>query len=157
MVTFNFGFERNIELSILHTWMLLLVAVLAVVACQVYRKRCALCFRYIGEHFNIMWYFFIMTSLTVLTVYHFESINYKELNFAAIAASALIAFLFLPFFKRVVAFGIEAETVALLEKRANLEATEKIIGQESDSCAQDSEKLAMLKKFQSLKNEVKVD
>lgn len=120
MLTLNFGFEKGIVLSIAHTWLLLLFVAICVVAWQSYKKKCALCFQYVAAYFNAIWYFFIMIVLTVLTVYHFDAINYKELSFAAIAASALIVLLFLPFFKRIVAFGVEAEIVSVLEKKLRL-------------------------------------
>jgi hypothetical protein len=156
MLTLNFGFEQSIALSIAQTWLLFLFFVICFVAWKAYKKQCGLCFQYVAANFNAIWYFFIMIVLTVLTVYHFDDINYKDLSFAAITASALIVLLFLPFFRRIVAFGVEAE-IAALESRAKLEATEKIIGTGSNPDSATLEKEAMLQKFQSLKAEIKAD
>ncbi len=111
MLTLNFGFEQNTTLSIAQTWLCLLFlfsviffSVIFFVAWKAHKKQCALCFRYVAAHFYTIWYFFIVIVLTVLIMYNFDDINYKELNFSAITASALIALLFLPFFRRISAF-----------------------------------------------------
>lgn len=98
-----------------------------------------------------------MIVLTVLTMYNFDDINYKELNFAAITASALIVLLFLPFFRRIVAFGVEAEIVSVLERGAELEAKKQLIGTGSDPDSATSEKASMMQKFLSLKSKIKSD
>lgn len=98
-----------------------------------------------------------MIVLTVLTMYNFDDINYKELSFAAITASALIVLLFLPFFRRIVAFGVEAEIISVLESRAKLAASEQLNRTESDPDSAISEKEAMLQKLQSLKSKIKAD
>lgn len=157
MLTLNFGFEQNIALSIAQTWLLFLVSGICFVVWKAHKKQCCLCLRYVATHFNTIWYFFIMIVLTVLTMYNFDDINYKELSFAAITASALIVLLFLPFFRRIVAFGVEAEIISVLESRAKLAASEQLNRTESDPDSAISEKEAMLQKLQSLKSKIKAD
>lgn len=156
MLTLNFGLEECIVLSITYTCLLLLV-VIFVIALHVHKKRCTCYFQYIAAHFNMIWYFFIMIVLTVFTTYHFEAINYKELSFPAITATALIVLLFLPFFKCIVAFGVEAEIVSVLEKKAELTHQEQIMKIKTNTTEENHDKLDLLKKFQSLKAEIKAD
>lgn len=157
MLTLNFGLEECIVLSITYTWLLLLLAVICVIVLHVYKKRCARCFQYVAVHFNTVWYFFVMIVLTVFTAYHFEAIDYKELSFATITATALLILLFLPFFKRIVAFGVEAEIISILEKEAALSQQEKIMKIGTNTTEQNHDRLDLLEKFQSLKKEIKVD
>lgn len=148
MLTLNFGFEKNIALSIAQTWALLLTLVISAIWLA-YRKQRPL-FQHIIRHFKVIWYSFITIILTIITIYHFDDISYQKPNFATIAASALIIILILPLFKRISAFGVEAE-IAALESQARLEATEKIIQEKNNPDSDNPEKIAMQQKLQSIK------
>lgn len=155
MLTLNFGFEKYMALSITQTWTLLLILVISAIWLA-YRKQRPL-FQHIIRHFKVIWYSFITIILTIITIYHFDDISYQKPNFATIAASALIIILILPLFKRISAFGVEAELAnfnaekEVIESQARLEATEKIMREEDNSDSKNPEKIAMQNKLQLIK------
>ena len=151
MLILRLGLATSFELSAVWAWIVLLLPIFLCLFLITYRKNLPWLCKYIAAHFTIIWYFLITSIFTILTIYNFDSIDYQKPTFGSIITIALLILVFLPFFKRIVAFGFEAEINAL-ETQAKFDATEHVIHQKSTPQQYTSEQLDMLHKLNLLRS-----
>lgn len=166
MIILHLGLPVSLEFSALWTWILLAVPVVLCLALRTRSTWFAVLGKYVRSHFTIIWYFLIVGIFTCLTISNFASINYKDITFGTVIATMLIILLVLPFFKRISAFGVEAEISSLetantlerqvtaLGMQANFTAKEQALHTGTEEKQQTQEQLDMLHRLEALKTEV---
>ena len=166
MIILHLGLPVSLELPVLWTWLLLAVPVVLCIALRINRSWSVILWKYIRNHFTIIWYFLIVSIFTFLTIKNFAFINYKDVTFGTVIATMLIILLVLPFFKRISAFGVEAEISSLeiannletqvtaLGMQANFTAKEQALRTGTEEKQQTQEQLDMLHRLEALKTEV---
>ena len=150
MLTFDFGFDYSIHLDIVQTWICIFLLLVAVITKYTSMKHGLIfLFRYFLSHFTPIWCAGTLIFFGVLTYRNYENISYSQINFATVVSAALLILLFLPFFRKIGFFGVQAELIAL-EKNVALETLEK---QSATSQTEDQQKIQQ--KFEELKKEFK--
>lgn len=82
-------------------------------------------YKFITINFFTVWYFLLVIIFTFLTIYFYENINFDKINLLTIISCVLIGLLILPFFKKVVAFGVEAE-IELMQRSSDFNIVEQV-------------------------------
>ena len=148
MLTFDFGFDYSIYLDIVQTWICIFLLLVAVITKYTSIKYGLIfLFRYFLSHFTPIWFAGALIFFGVLTYQNYENISYSQINFATVVSVALLILIFLPFFRKIGLFGVQAE-FTILEKRYALENIEK-----RNATPQTYEQQKMQQKLEEIKKE----
>lgn len=109
MIIFDFGLSPNTILVPTLLSYLLFIGIMIIIYFILKKSNFRKIYRFITINFFTIWYFLLITIFSILTLNFYKEIDFTKFNLMTLISCVLIGLLILPFFKKVVAFGIEAE------------------------------------------------
>ncbi|MBD5647537.1 MAG: hypothetical protein HDQ89_07950 [Desulfovibrio sp.] len=109
MITLDLGMESfSMTIPPILTYILLLGII--ILACiQLNKSQIYNAYKFVALNFFTIWYFLLISFFAILTTIFYTDIDFSKFNFITLISCVLVGLLILPFFKKVVAFGVEAE------------------------------------------------